>query len=245
MRGRIVALRRGSLLHPRDQTVDHRLVAALQEAHRVVDVARIAGGADQPDARRAATPDLMLQAWSAAVGVEGVAAIAQPEQLLQEVERITDRAGARVRPEVAAGLAPVAAVEREAREGMRGDLQVRVRLVVAQQDVVARVVLLDQVELEQQGLGLGVHHRDLDPHHLRHQRHGLGRAAAALAQLGPEVRRDPPSEVARLADVEDVAGAVEHPVDARAGRQVGDEALAIEGRGLWRLVGHRHLTCSR
>jgi hypothetical protein len=44
------------------------------------------------------------------------------------------------------------------------DLQVGVALVVAEQDVVARVERLDEVVLEQQRLGLGAHHRGLHAH---------------------------------------------------------------------------------
>jgi hypothetical protein len=44
-----------------------------------------------------------------------------------------------------------------------GDLQVRVALVVAEQDVESRVQRLDEVVLEQQRLGLGAHHRGLQP----------------------------------------------------------------------------------
>ena len=70
-------------------------------------------------------------------------------------------------------------------------------LVVAQHDVVARLVLLDEVVFEQQRLGLGVGERDLDARDVPDQRLHLGVDVA-----GEEVVADAVAQVARLAHVQ-------------------------------------------
>ena len=79
---------------------------------------------------------------------------------------------------------------------MAGDLQVRIGLVVAKQDVVARLTGLDEIALEQQRLGFragdgGLERSDL-PDHVRDPRTG---------EILLEIRRHPLLEVARLADI--------------------------------------------
>ena len=98
---------------------------------------------------------------------------------------------------------------------------VRIALVVAKQDVVARLERLDEVVLEQQRLALGAHGRRLDARDLRDHR-GDARLVAALL----EIARDALLQVARLADVERAAGGVEHPVHAGQMRQRRDAARA-------------------
>ena len=97
--------------------------------------------------------------------------------------------------------------------GGAGDLQVRVALVVAEQDVEARVQRLDQVVLEQQRLGLGAHHRRLQA---RDARHHVADARAAVVLV--EVARDALLQVARLADVEHARRARRSSGRRRAGR---------------------------
>src|SRR6185312_2870250 len=107
---------------------------------------------------------------AAAVGEEAVAAVADAEELLQLIERVAHRPGARERSEVASGRAARAAVEGEPRElVIDAELHVREALVVAQYDVEARLVRLDEVVFEKQRLGLGVGDPDLDVLDLLHQ----------------------------------------------------------------------------
>ena len=95
-----------------------------------------------------------------------------------------------------------------------GDQDVGKGLVVAQQDVVARHQSFDQVALEQQCLDLAVRRDDLEPC-------GLGDHAlqpvGQLVDLG--ISGHALLQVARLADVERLAAAIEHAVDAGAARQ--------------------------
>ena len=110
------------------------------------------------DAGRPAALDVVVEARRAGAAARlGALAGAEQEDLAEQVERAADALGARVRAEVDA-VAPVAlAREVDARELLvQADRDVRVGLVVAQPDVEARPVLLDEVLLGEQRLGLGV-----------------------------------------------------------------------------------------
>ncbi len=127
-------------------------------------------------------------------------------------------------PEEPSGQFLRAAIERDARVLVARDVDERKALVVLEQDVVARLVLLDQVELEQQRLGLRRGDRDFDARHLRQHRHRLVGVDAAV-----EIARHAVAQVPRLADVEDPAVLVEHAVHARLGRERREERLQVEG----------------
>jgi hypothetical protein len=104
------------------------------------------------------------------------------------------------------------------------DQDVRERLVVAQQHVVPRLQLLDQVLFKQQRLGFR-------PRRQEHHRRGLmdhpGDPRAVALRLG--IVRHPLLQVARLADVQNRALVIEHPVHARRPVQprhlVGDQGV--------------------
>ena len=95
-------------------------------------------------------------------------------------------------------------------------LDVGVGLVVAQQDVEARLALLDQVVLERQGFALVGHHNVFEVHGFAHQRAGL----AIVDLVGFEkVRAHTRAQVLRLADVDHLAFRVLVQVTAGRGRQ--------------------------
>ena len=141
-----------------------------------------------------------------------VVAGAQHEHLLQQRDALAHRAGTGKRTEVAVAAVERAAMEAQLREGFAGEADVRIALVVAEQDVVARLVRLDEVVLEQQRLAFGARDRGFDARDLRHH----GRDARLVAGL-LEIAGDALLEVARLAHVQRFAGGVEHAVHARAG----------------------------
>jgi hypothetical protein len=101
------------------------------------------------------------------------------------------------------------------------DRDERIRLVVAQPDVEARLVLLDEVLLGQQRLGLAAHEQEVDRlGHLDHLHLAAGHAVG-------EVAGDPAADRLGLADVDDLARAVLEQIDARPVRQVA--SLLLEG----------------
>ncbi len=168
---------------------------------RLVDVA---------DAGRAATLDVVVQARRArvAAGLRPLAR-AQLEDLAQQVERAAHALGARVRPEVrAVALVPLAR-EVDARELLvSADRDVGVRLVVAQPDVEARPVLLDEVLLGEQGLGLGGDEDELNG------LDGVDHLVGAPGDGVREVARDPLADRLGLADVDDLPAGVAEQVHA-------------------------------
>ncbi len=113
--------------------------------------------------------------------------------------------------------------DEDARESLAGrQLQIGVVLVVAQQDVVARRALLDQVVLERQRLHDRVGDDDLEALRLVEQR-----VDPRAGAVGAEVAADAVAQHARLADVERLAGVVEVHVDPGLLRKAGDLGLEI------------------
>ena len=153
----------GCGFHAPTQFLLHLVVAAFQDLDRGAGIARIVLRRYQPNARRRAALDLVLQAGARAVRKIAVLAIAQAKQFLQLLQRFAHRTGGRIRAEVAAGLLARAAVEAQTRKFMlRLQMHEREALVVAQHDIEARPMLLDEIEFEQQRLGVRI--RDGDFH---------------------------------------------------------------------------------
>ena len=134
--------------------------------------------------------------------------------------------GRHERPRVVVVVLLDAARDQHARERLAGrQLQVGVVLVVAQQDVVARRALLDQVVLERQRLDDRVGDDELEPRGFVEQR-----VDARAHALRAEVAAHPVAQHLRLADVERVPAVVVIEVDARLLRQAGDPPLEVLNR---------------
>src|SRR5471032_639538 len=212
------------------QVGQHFALPAAQEARGVVDVDLVVLGRDQFHARRAAAADLVQQAGPGAVGVDAVLAGADQEHLLQNLHRLLDRPRIGEGSEVLVFFIHRAAIVDHARRVAAGDLQVGIRFIVAEQDVEARVLRLDQVVFQDQRLGLAVRDRGLQPRDaLDH--HG----DAWAAEVFLEVVRDALLQVARLADVEQLVVDVEIAVHTR---QVGQ--LGHGGQHLLAQIGRRY-----
>ena len=218
----------GCGFHAPPEILLNLVVTPLEHLDGRPHVAGVAVLGDEPDARGGASLNLVLQAGTRAVREIGVLAVAQPEELLQLLQGLANRTRRRVRPEEPAGLLARAPIEREARKIVaRVEMQERKALVVAEQDVEARAMRLDEVELEQQRLGVGVRDGDFHAGGLRHQRLNLGVHVARL-----EVGAHPALQVSRLADVENLALGIQHAIHARTRRKTVDERLRIERRRL-------------
>ena len=89
-------------------------------------------------------------------------------------------------------------------------------------------MLLDQVVLEQERLGLGVRDGDLDRVRVGHQR-----ACLRCELLGePEVACNALLQAARLSDVEDAPEPIEQPVNTRIVGEGSKERLRVEPGGI-------------
>ena len=122
-------------------------------------IARVLGLRLREDARRLAPPDVVVEAGPVGHLLRHVV-VARPdgEEPLHHVERAPHGADVGVRPEVARAVVLQPARHPDARKRLlHRDLDVRIRLVVAQRDVEARLVLLDQVGLEDERMRLARH----------------------------------------------------------------------------------------
>jgi hypothetical protein len=153
------------------------------------------------------------------------------EDLAEQVERLAHALGVAEWAEVDPVPAVALAREVDARKVLvEADADVGVGLVVTQPDVVDGPVALDELLLGEQRLGLGLCGDELDVRDLGH--HVGGPAGAGLG----EVARDPLSQRARLADVEDLAARAPEDVDAGAVRK----GPALLGDAVWCLGSHYH-----
>ena len=108
----------------------------------------------------------------------------------------------KVRTEVNAPVLAQAARHIDSRKALgEGQLDVGVSLVVAQQDVEARLLLLDEVILERQRLFVIGDDNVIDIDRLADERAGLRVFPTAFVKI----RRDPRAQVLGLADVNDFA----------------------------------------
>ena len=148
------------------------------------------------------------------------------------------RLAERVRAEVGALALVALAREVDAREVLvEADRDVGIGLVVAQPDVEPRLVLLDEVLLGEQRLGLGDDDERLDVVDL------LASARSCRTIVGlREVAGDPLADRLRLADVDDAPAGVAEQVDARL---VGQRAPLLANLAAllcgWGFDGHRVL----
>ena len=152
-------------LHLRLQLDQHFIRLAAQEQRRAFDVVAIFLFADEAHAGRGAALDLVEHARPRTVGEHRVLARAQHEDLLQRRDAVADRARAGERSEVPVAAIERAAMEAQLRKRIARDADVRIALVVAEQDVVARLVRLDEIVLEQQRLAFGVRDGGLPAQH--------------------------------------------------------------------------------
>ena len=214
------------LLHALCEPRGDDVALAFEKQHGVLEIPRVVLLADQTDAGRRAALDLMLHAGPAAVLEIAVLALAQLKQLVELIQRLAHRACVRIWAEQPPLRRPRPAIERQAREAMlRLEQDVRIALIVAQHDVEAWPMLLDEVVLEHQRFDFGTRDRNLEPRNRPHHRDRFCVVRAAAL----EIASDAPFQVACFADVDDRAGGVEHAVDARPMRQVREHGRGIEG----------------
>ena len=181
-------------------------VATGEEGDDRVDVATVLIAADVSDAGRAAALDEVVEAGAAGAAARlGSLAGAELEQLAEQVECLADPLGAREGPEVGAAGTVLFPGEVDPRVLLvEADADVGVGLVVAEADVEARPVALDEALLGEQRLGLGRGDQGLDPVDPR------GQPGLAAGEVGGDAFADR----ARLADVEQLVIVAVEEVDA-------------------------------
>ena len=185
--------------HPRFEVVRQLVVPAFQEQAGVLHRLPVTiGRAQRQHARRQAALDVVLQARPPALAGDHLVAGADAEQLVRQPHGAPGQLGGQERARVEVAIALHRARHQHARKRFTGgQLQVGVVLVVAEQDVVARRPLLDQVVLERQRLDHRVGDDDGEAGDVVQQRVGLG-----ARPVGSEVAPDPVAQAPGLADID-------------------------------------------
>lgn len=142
-------------------------------------------------------------------------AVPQRIILLEEFEQIARVHHRAVRAEVARAVLLHAPGEEHPRIRLGCNAYPRVGLAVFQEYVVAGLVLLDEVVLQQQGVGLGVNHAVLQVRNLAHQDPGLG----VQPLRRHEILRHPLVQVLRLAHIYHLPVGIVVPIHPGAVRQ--------------------------
>ena len=207
----------GGGLHTFGELLLELLGAAFEEELYVADGFAIRLGRDESFyAGAEAAFDVVLQAGARMVAIEVDLAAWDEEAAMDEIDQPVREVSGEVRAEIGAAiLAQAAGDEDLGMAVVHRQLDVGVGLVVAQQNVEARLALLDEVVLERQRLAL-VGNRDVfEIDRLAHKRAGL------LVHLvgGQEVGAHARSQVLRLTDVNDLALGVLVQVAACGGGQ--------------------------
>ena len=192
------------------------MALAGEECTRLAHQFVIIGRRNLAGAGPRAALDLEQQARPGPAFEYSVRAGADQERALQGGDGAVHRPDRGERSVIVAGAGAGAAMFQDLRGGMfLANDNIGKRLVIAHQHVEARAQALDQVCLEQQRLGLGA---GRDEFHRRGQR---DHAADALVVPGrPRIGRDALFDVVGLADIEHVAGCIEHSIDAGRRRRL-------------------------
>ena len=189
-----------------------------EQRDRLLDAAAVLRRVRLAAAEAVAAAHVVVEtgALLADVAREGARAGGQAEG---RADRVHGGAGLAARPEgaeVARAVVRRFVGEREARVLPRRKADEGVALIVLEQNVVARLVLLDEGVFEDQRLELARNEDGVEPVDLRD--HAAGLFVVARAEL--EILADAVFELLRLADVDDLTARVHHQIDAGGERKV-------------------------
>jgi hypothetical protein len=209
--------------------VEEVAVAAVEEEAGVADGGGVGfGGGEAFGAGAEAAVDVVLEAGVGVLAVEVDVATGNFEVAVDKVDEAVGEVGGEVGAVVLAVFFE-AAGDVDAGEFFVGDFQVGVGFVVAEEDVEAGLVLLDEVVFEGEGLLFVIDEDVVDV--------VGGGEEGACAGVGEtvlvEVAADAVAEAFRLADVEDLAFGVFIEIHAGLERELGGFLAEAEDRLLW------------
>ena len=201
-------------------------MASFEQQPQVAHRFGVRGIRDKPlDARAQTAVNVELQAGLGVVAREVHLARRHAEMPVREVHQPVGQVARKEGAEVRGAVLAQAPRHVHARVFLAGELDVRIRLVVAQQDVEARFVLLDEVVLECQCLFLVVHQDVVEVARFRDQTAGLGVRQLVFG----EVAAHAVAQQFGLADVDDLAGGVLVEVHAGLQRQLRGYLAEVHG----------------
>ena len=171
------------------------------------------------DAGRQALMEVVVQADLIVAGDLDVA-LAIRKQTIEQIQRAVGGPRGGVRAEVLAAVVDDTASQLHPWPFLIGDAEVRVGLAVLEQNVVLRLVTLDELVLEDQGFRRSVGPDDLEIHDVGDEFPRLGVKRARVL----EVTAQAISQLGGLADIQDVAGLAFHEIATRRG---GERAQSV------------------
>ena len=174
-------------------------------------------GGLQADTGRRASTDVMIQAGARRRFARQIVATGADALAAQETfESAADPSHLGVGPEIARPILMQPAGEVDAGKVFgHCDANAGVLLVVAQMQVEAGLMLLDEVGFEDQRLGLGTDHQRLDGNRLARELAGSDRGALCPREIGAH----PMAQRLGLAHIQDLALRAPQQIDARFGRK--------------------------
>ena len=142
-----------------------------------------------------------------------IGTLAEWENSIQKPLDLIGRSHVWIGAEIEATILFDLARDDETRIALIGNLDEGIGLVVLEHDIVLGLVLLDEVDLEKQGLNIGLGDDKLKIHNLRYQRFRLG--IVAPSKIGPH----PIAEILGLPHIDDGTVLIFVNVTARTRRQ--------------------------
>ncbi len=186
------------------------------------------------DAGAEAALDVVLQAGARMVAREIDLAAWNEEAAMDQVDETVGQVAGKVGAEVRAAVFAETPGDEDLWIAVaEGELDVGVGLVVAQQDVEARLLLLDEVVFECERFVLVGDGDVLDIDGLAHEGAGLGVGLGRLQKVADRTRR---AQVFRLADVDDLALGVLVEVAAGLGGDGSNFLVEIHARRIARVL---------
>src|SRR5690554_5831842 len=154
----------GRQIHLFRKPMHQLLISTFKKLHRMIEILTVRRLADHPHTRGRTALDLVLQAGSRAIAEKTVFTLPDAKHLLQQIQTFSHRTGAGIGSEITPLLAPGTALKANCRVCIPvGYQNIGIGFIVAQQNVVWRTLLLDQVLFQQQRFRFTAGYRDLNP----------------------------------------------------------------------------------
>ena len=164
------------LVHLGLDLLQYSIALTVEKHHGKLNILAVCLRVNHLHTRGTTAFDLMLESGSRAIFEIALLAVTDHKELLQDVQASSDRTRGRKRAKVFTPPALFPTMKGKSRVlGLSGDMDVRIGLIVSQQDVIGGAFGLNQALLKQQRLGLALNDGDLNAMNFRNHSHGLGR----------------------------------------------------------------------
>ncbi len=203
------------LFHLRPKRHGQIPMPTFQEHPHIADCLRIGLVRGQTDYARTQAPvNVVLQARRLVYAAKVYGTRRHLEKPMDEVDQPVRQISRKIRPVIGAAVLSQTARHVYSRILFSGQLDVRVCFVIAQQDVVARLVLLDEIVLERERFFVVVDLDKIDVPRLADQRSGFGVGQPVLVEIASDAR----AKALRFADIDDFPVRILVQIHAGRGR---------------------------